>query len=58
MVHLAKKLSRLEILSTAVLIGKPLARFPAIVEIEHGGNSIDPNSINVVFVEPEESVCD
>ena len=47
-----------EILATAVNIGYPFARFPGVVQVEHGSNGIHSQAVDMVFVEPEKSVGD
>jgi hypothetical protein len=43
-------------LTAAVLVGDPLAIFAEVVEVEHRGHRIYPNSIDVVLFEPEDGV--
>ena len=48
----------LEVLVAAELVGDPLAGLARIVEIEHRGDGVDPQAVEVVDVEPEERVAE
>ena len=58
LVHALDEIDGMEILAATELIGDPLTGFAGVVEVEHGGDSIHAEAINVIFVEPEESVGD
>ena len=45
-----------QVLAAAMDVGDPLARRPAVVEVEHGGDRIDPEPVDVIAVEPEQRV--
>ena len=45
-----------EILAAAEFVGNPFARLAAVVEIQHRGDGIDPQAVDVIFVEPEQGV--
>src|SRR2546426_10207065 len=45
-------------LPPTIAIGHPLARFARVVEIEHGGDGIDPQPINMVLTQPEQGTGD
>jgi len=47
-----------KIFTAAIAIRDPLTFFTRIVEVEHGGDSVDAKAGDVVFVEPEERVRD
>ena len=47
-----------EIFAAAELIGDPFARSAGIVKIEHGGDGVHAEAVDVVFVEPEECIGD
>ena len=48
-----QKFDRLQVFTSTVLIGNPFAFLARIVQVEHGGNRVDPQSIHVILVEPE-----
>ena len=57
-VQLAQEGDRLEILVSAVPVGKPLS-FPArIVEVEHRRHGVHAQSVHVIAIEPEQRVGD
>ncbi len=41
-------------LPSTITIGYPLARFARVVQVEHGGNGIDPQPVNMVLTQPEQ----
>jgi hypothetical protein len=40
-----------------VYVRHPLSRLAAVIEVEHGGDGVDAQAIDVVAVEPEERVA-
>ena len=56
-IELLDEFHRLEILVAAEAVGDPLPGAPSVVEVQHGGDRIDPQRIDVVGVEPEERVA-
>ena len=55
-VEFLEELDGLEVFAAAEFVGDPFARLAAVVEIEHRGHGIDPQAVDVVFVEPEQGV--
>ena len=53
-VEFAQKLDRLQILAAAVDVRHPLAGLARVVEVQHGGHSVHAQTVEVVFVEPEQ----
>src|ERR1700741_647784 len=53
-IQLLEEFDRVEILVSAESVRDPLARAPAIVEVQHGGDRIHPQAVDVIHVEPEE----
>ena len=47
---------RFEILMTAIDIGHPLAVVAVVIEVEHGGNRVHAQTVDVIFIQPEERV--
>ena len=45
-----------QVLAAAMDVGDPLSRRPAVVEVEHGSDRIDPEPVDVIAVEPEQRV--
>ena len=56
MVGLLEKLHRLRVFAAAVFVGQPLAGGPQIIPIEHRGNGIDPDAIDVKFLKPIDKI--
>ena len=57
-VHALDEINGVEIFAAAELIGDPFAGFAGVVEIEHGSDGVHAEAVDVIFVEPEESVGD
>ena len=57
-VHLLQELHGLEVLAAAVHVGRPLAGLPGVVEVEHRGDGVDPQAVDVELLEPVERVGD
>ena len=53
LVELLDEGDRLQVFVSAILIGNPLARLPRIVEVEHGGDGIHAQAVDMVLVQPE-----
>src|SRR6267378_2666555 len=47
-----------EVLPAAMNIWNPLPRLPRIVEVKHRSDSVHPQAVDVIFVEPEKRVAD
>ena len=58
MVHALEEGDGLEILAPPMLVGDPLALFPRVIEIEHGGYRIDAKPVEMIAVKPEERVVE
>src|SRR5262249_22534430 len=54
LVHTPEEGDGAEVLASAELVRHPLARFARIIEVERGGDSVDPETVGVIAVEPEE----
>src|SRR5207253_5642250 len=54
----AEEVDRLQVLTTAELVGDPLATLSRVVEVEHRGHSVDAQAVDVIPVQPEESAGD
>ena len=50
----AQELDGFEVLPPAVAIRNPLAFFARVIEIEHGSDGVDAQSIDVIHLQPEE----
>jgi len=44
---------RLQVFMTPELIGDPLARLPRVVQVEHGGDGIHAQAVEMVLIQPE-----
>ena len=56
MIEVAQKLHRFEVLPSAELVWKPLPFFARVIEVEHGSDRIDPQTIHVIALAPEQGV--
>ena len=52
-VHLLKEGHGLDIFATAMVVGDPFPRLPRIIEVEHGGDRIHPQPIDMIALRPE-----
>src|SRR2546423_4302466 len=57
-VEFAYEVNGFEVLAPAVFVGNPAPGGAAVVEVEHGGDGVNAQSVNVALAEPEEGVCD
>src|SRR2546423_5648404 len=57
-VEFAYEVNGFEVLAPAVLVGNPAPFGAAVVEVEHGGDGVNAQSVNVALAEPEEGVGD
>ena len=55
---LLEEVDGLQVLPAAVLVGTPRAALPVIVQIQHGRNCIDSNSVDVKITEPVAGIGD
>ena len=51
-------MDRVKILAAAINVRDPLAGLARVIEVEHRRHSVHPQTVNVIFVEPKESVAD
>ena len=57
-VHLLQERDRLEVLAAAVDVGRPLAVLARVVEVEHRGDGVDAQAVDVELLEPVQRVGD
>ncbi len=57
-VHLLEELHRLEVLPAAVDVRRPLAVLARVVEVEHRGDRVDAQAVDVELLQPVERVRD
>ncbi len=55
-VHALEEIDGVEVFAASELIGDPLAGLARVVEIKHGGDGVHAETVDVVLVEPKESV--
>ncbi len=55
-VHLLEELHRLEVLAPAVDVGRPLALLAGVVEVEHRGDAVDAQAVDVELLAPVDGV--
>src|SRR5579864_3656005 len=53
LIKAAQEVDGLEIFASAEFVGNPFALFARVVEIEHGGDRVYTEAVDVIFVEPE-----
>ena len=53
-----EEVDRLEVLVAAEDVGDPFAGLARVVEVEHRGDGVDAQAVEVVAVEPEERVAE
>ena len=53
LVEAAQKVDGFEVLAAAEFVGDPFALLARIIEIEHGGDGVYAQAVDVIFVEPE-----
>ena len=53
LIEAAQEIDGVEIFASAEFVGNPLALLARVVEIEHGGDGIHAQAVDVIFVEPE-----
>ena len=58
LVELPQERDRLQVLVAAVFVRDPLARFAAVVEVEHRGHAVDAQPVDVELVEPVDGARD
>src|SRR5215467_7693182 len=46
----------MKVFAATVLVGNPFALLAGVVQIEHGGNGVHAQAVDVVFVQPKERV--
>ncbi len=56
LVHLLEERDRLQVLAAAVAVRHPLALLAGVVEVEHRGDRVDAQPVDVVLAQPEERV--
>ena len=49
-----EKHNGVEIFVAPILIGNPFSLFSGVVEIQHGGDGIDAQAVDMIAIEPEE----
>ena len=57
-VRLLEQADRLQVLAAAVDVGDPLPVAARVVEVEHRGDGVDPQAVDVELLEPVEGVGD
>ena len=55
-VEMAEEFNCLEVLVLTVLVGNPLTVLSAVIQIEHGGDRIDAQTVDVILAQPVEGV--
>src|SRR2546423_12157220 len=57
-VEFAYEVDGFEVLAPAVLVRNPAPGGATVIEVEHRGDGVNTESVNVALAEPEERVCD
>ena len=58
LVEFAQEVNRFQVLASAILIRNPLALLPRVIEIEHRGDRIDPEPVDMIALAPEQRVSE
>ena len=58
LVELLEERDRVEVLAAAELVRDPLALAARVVEVQHRGDRVDPDPVDVVLAQPEQRVRD
>jgi hypothetical protein len=53
-----RKADRLVVLVAALRVGHPLAVAPAVVQVQHGGDRVHAQAVEVVLLQPEDRIAD
>ena len=53
LIEAAEEIDGIEIFASAKFVWNPFALFARIVEIQHGGDGVHPQAVDMVFVEPK-----
>src|SRR5215831_14090892 len=56
--QLLQQTDSLQVLVATVFVGDPLALLAGVVEIEHGSDSVHPQAVGMILVEPEQRAGD
>jgi len=57
LVQALDEVDRFEVLVAAVHVGHPVAGLARVVQVEHRGDGVDAQAVDVVALEPEEGVA-
>ena len=57
-VELFEEVDRFQVLASAVLVRHPLARFAAVIQVQHRRDRVDAEPVDVILVQPEQRVGD
>ena len=57
-IQVLEELDRLEVLVAAVLVRAPVAAGSSVIQIQHGCDSIDAESVHVILVQPVQRIAD
>ncbi len=58
LIELLQELDRLQVVIAAVFVRNPLARLPAVIQIEHRRHRVHPQSVDVILLQPEKRIRD
>src|ERR1019366_8147064 len=56
-VHAPQEIDCFEVFAAAEAIWNPVALLSTVVEVDHGGDGIDPQPVDMVLIEPEQRVA-
>jgi hypothetical protein len=57
-VHRAQEIDRLPVFAPALIVGHPVAALAAVIAVEHRGDRIDAQPIDMIALGPEQGVVD
>src|ERR1700675_1857969 len=56
LIYLLQEIDCVHIFPAAKFIGNPFAGLPGIIQVNHGGDGVNAESIDVIFIKPKQSV--
>ena len=58
LVEAPQEIDGLQVLVAAVLVGDPLAGLARVIEVQHGGDGVHAQAVDVILLQPEQRVRD
>src|SRR5712691_2679478 len=58
MIEFAQEFNRLKIFTPAILVGDPFALATGVIQVQHRGNGVHAEAIDMEAVAPEQRICE